>query len=451
MRITLPNSRTFSNVFEKAIGKSIGEKINGIATDSREIQKGDLYIAIKGEKFNGHEFLEQVFENGAAYAMVSKKQTSTTGKQIEVSDTVKSIGKIATEWRSQFNIPVIGITGTNGKTSTKELLKHMLSSKFDIHATEGNYNTSIGLPLTLLQLTGFHGVSILEMGANQIGDIDVLTKIAKPNIGLITNIAPAHLEGFGSIEAVAKTKVAIFENLSDVTSFINYADERIKEVKVPGKSVSFGINPDCDYPADIHYEKNGTITLTINTEEIPTFSSNLSFAKNIIACSAIARELGVEWDAIKDRIETFTPPKGRCEVKNNGSYIVIDDTYNANLESAVAALDYLNAFSGDGKKIFIFGDMLELGKLSEEQHIAVGKKCDEQNLSAVLTYGNQSLSTHKTINKVEINHHFDNKSKLIDFANEIVSSNDKVLIKGSRGMKMETIVEGLLNKCYIIF
>ena len=445
MRITLPNSRTFSKVFEKAIGKPIDEKINGISTDSREVQKGDLYIAIKGEKVNGYEFLEQVFENGAAYAMVSKKQTSTTGKQIEVGDTVKSIGKIATEWRSQFNIPVIGITGTNGKTSTKELLKHMLSSKFDIHATEGNYNTSIGLPLTLLQLTSFHGASILEMGANQIGDIDVLTKIAKPNIGVITNIAPAHLEGFGSIEAVAKTKVAIFEILSDGTAFINYADERIKEVNVPGKSVSFGINPDCDYPADIHYEKDGTITLTINTEEIPTFSSNLSFAKNIIACSAIARELGVEWDAIKDRIETFTPPKGRCEVKNNGSYIVIDDTYNANLESAVAALDYLNAFSGDGKKIFIFGDMLELGKLSEEQHIAVGKKCDEQNLSAVLTYGNQTLSTHKTINKVEINHHFDKKSKLIDFANEIVSSNDKVLIKGSRGMKMETIVEGLLK------
>ena len=445
MRITLPNSRTFSKVFEKAIGKSIDEKINGISTDSREVQKGDLYIAIKGEKVNGYEFLDQVFENGAAYAMVSKKQTSKTGKQIEVGDTVKSIGKIATEWRSQFNIPVIGITGTNGKTSTKELLKHMLSSKFDIHATEGNYNTSIGLPLTLLQLTNFHGASILEMGANQIGDIDVLTKIAKPNIGVITNIAPAHLEGFGSIEAVAKTKVAIFENLSDGTAFINYADKRIKEVKVPGKSVSFGINPDCDYPADIHYEKDGTITLTINTEEIPTFSSNLSFAKNIIACSAIARELGVEWDAIKDRIETFTPPKGRCEVKNNGSYIVIDDTYNANLESAVAALDYLNAFSGDGKKIFIFGDMLELGKLSEEQHIAVGKKCDEQNLSAVLTYGNQSLSTHKTINKVGINHHFDNKSKLIDFANEIVSTNDKVLIKGSRGMKMETIVEGLLK------
>ena len=329
MRITLPNSRTFSRVFQKATGKSISEKIIGIATDSREIQKGDLYIAIQGEKFDGSEFLDQVFDNGASCAMVSKKQTNNKGDQIEVSDTVKSIGKIATEWRSQFNIPVIGITGTNGKTSTKDLLKHILSSKFDIHATEGNYNTSIGLPLTLLQLTSFHGASILEMGANQIGDIDVLSKIAKPNIGVITNIAPAHLEGFGSIEVVAKTKAALFENLSNGTAFINYADERIKTIKVLGKSVSFGINPDCDYPADIHYEKDGTITLTINTAEIPTFSSNLSFAKNIIACSAIARELGVKWDAINDRIQTFTPPKGRCEVKNNGSYIVIDDTYNA--------------------------------------------------------------------------------------------------------------------------
>ncbi len=445
MRITLPNSRTFSRVFQKATGKSISEKIIGIATDSREIQKGDLYIAIQGEKFDGSEFLDQVFDNGASCAMVSKKQANNKGDQIEVSDTVKSIGKIATEWRSQFNIPVIGITGTNGKTSTKDLLKHILSSKFDIHATEGNYNTSIGLPLTLLQLTSFHGASILEMGANQIGDIDVLSKIAKPNIGVITNIAPAHLEGFGSIEVVAKTKAALFENLSNGTAFINYADERIKTIKVLGKSVSFGINPDCDYPADIHYEKDGTITLTINTAEIPTFSSNLSFAKNIIACSAIARELGVKWDAINDRIQTFTPPKGRCEVKNNGSYIVIDDTYNANLESAAAALDYLNAFSGDGKKIFIFGDMLELGNLSEEQHIAVGKKCDEQNLSAVLTYGSESLSTHKAIKNVEVNHHFDRKSELIEFVNNIVSSNDKVLVKGSRGMKMETIIEGLLK------
>lgn len=445
MRINLPNSRTFSKIFKKAIGADIVENINGITTDSREIQKGDLYVAIKGENVDGNIFLNDVFKKGALCAIVSELMPNANGDQIEVSDTIKAIGKVATEWRSQFDIPLIGITGTNGKTSTKELLRHILSSKFDIHATEGNYNTSIGLPLTLLQLTSFHGASILEMGANQIGDIDILTKIAKPNIGLITNIAPAHLEGFGSIEAVAKTKAAIFENLHDGVAFVNYADDKVRKIKVPSKSISFGINPDCDYPADIHYEEDGTITLTINAEEIPTLSSNLSFAKNIIACSAIARELGVEWDAIKDRVQTFTPPNGRCEVKNNGSYVVIDDTYNANLESTVAAIDYLNAFSGEGKKIFIFGDMLELGDLSVNQHMAVGKKCDEINLEAVLTYGNHTYSTYKAIKKVKINHHFKTKTELAEFASEIISPQDKVLVKGSRGMKMETIVEKLLE------
>ena len=445
MRINLPNSKTFSKIFNESTGIKISENIKGIATDSREIQSGDLYIAIKGEKVDGHSFLSQVFENGALAALVSDSNDQVHGNQIKVGDTIESIGKIATEWRDQFNIPIIGITGSNGKTSTKELLRHILSSKFDIHATEGNFNTSIGLPLTLLQLNAFHGASILEMGANQAGDIEILAKIANPNFGLITNIAPAHLEGFGSIEAVAKTKAAIFENLENGIAFVNAADRRVKEITVKGHSISFGLNPDCDYPADLHYEEDGTITLTINTEEIPTLSSNLSFAKNIIACCAIARELGVEWEAIKDRVSTFSPPKGRCEVKNNGSYIIIDDTYNANLESTIAAIDYLSAFSGQGRKIFIFGDMLELGDVSSEQHIVIGQKCDEMELSAVLTYGKETIATCESIKKVKINQHFDSKDELIDFLQKIITSNDKILIKGSRGMRMETIVQSIME------
>ncbi len=445
MRINLPNSKTFSKIFNESTGIKISESIKGIATDSREIQSGDLYIAIKGEKVDGHSFLNQVFENGALAALVSDINDQVHGNQIQVRDTIESIGKIATEWRRQFNIPIIGITGSNGKTSTKELLRHILSSKFDIHATEGNYNTSIGLPLTLLQLNAFHGASILEMGANRAGDIEILAKIANPNFGLITNIAPAHLEGFGSIEAVAKTKAAIFENLGNGIAFVNAADRRVKEIALKGDSISFGLNPDCDYPADLHYEEDGTITLTINTEEIPTLSSNLSFAKNIIACCAIARELDVEWEAIKDRVSTFSPPKGRCEVKNNGSYIIIDDTYNANLESTLAAIDYLSAFSGQGEKVFIFGDMLELGDVSREQHIAIGKKCDEMELSAVLTYGKETIATSESIKKVKINQHFDSKEELIDFLQKIIKSNDKILIKGSRGMRMETIIQGIME------
>jgi len=425
----------------------LGQKVSGITSNSKEVQPNFVFVAIQGINVDGNQFIKEALNKEAVCVITDSNDIEETDRIIKVENARKALTCLASNYygNPEKHIKTIGITGTNGKTSTKELLKHILSSKFDIHATEGNFNTSIGLPLTLLQLTSFHGASILEMGANQIGDIDILSKIAKPNIGVITNIAPAHLEGFGDIEAVAKTKAALFENLIDGTAFINYADDRVKKIKVPGQSVSFGINPNCDYPADLHYEDDGTITLTINAEEIPTFSSNLSFAKNVIACSAIARELNVEWDAIKDRVSTFLPPKGRCEVKNSGSFIVIDDTYNANLESTLAAIDYLGAFSGDGKKIFIFGDMLELGNLSAEQHSAVGKKCDQQSLDAVLTYGDQTQETYKSIKKVGINHHFDSKTELFDFANKIISSKDKVLVKGSRGMQMETIVEELIK------
>ena len=166
-----------------------------------------------------------------------------------VENTVDAIGKVSTLWRDQFDFPIIGITGSNGKTSTKELLKHILSAKFDVHATEGNYNTSIRLPLTLLQLTSFHGASILEMGANQPGDIKELCKIANPTHGLITNVAPAHLEGFGTIENVAKTKGALFESLSKGVSFVNVTDNQISKLKIFGDKVTFGLTPDCDYPS----------------------------------------------------------------------------------------------------------------------------------------------------------------------------------------------------------
>ena len=446
MRIDLPNPSQFSKVFKAALGKSLDVKIKGLVTDSREVQKDDMYIAISGERVDGHSFLPEVFKKGAIAALVNKVDEDINGVQVLVEDSVGAIGKVSTVWREQFQIPIIGITGSNGKTSTKELLKHILSAKFDIHATEGNFNTSIGLPLTLLQLTGFHGASILEMGANKPGDIKKLCNIAEPSHGLITNISPAHLEGFGSIQNVAKTKGALFESLKNGVSFINIADQHISNLEIKGQNISFGLTPDCDYSADIHHEKDGTITLTINAQEIPTKSTNLSFAKNIIACTAIARELKIEWGAIKDRVKTFIPPKGRCEVKNNGIFTIIDDTYNANLESTLAAIDYLKAFSGNGQRILIFGDMLELGDSSIDQHQAIAKKCNESQLSAVFTFGIETIATDGALSGIETHKHFNDKNELLNNINKIVKEGDKVLVKGSRGMKMDTIVEALLGK-----
>ena len=440
MRIDLPNPDRFKQIFDKTLSKPLVEKVIGISTDSRDIKEGDLYIAITGEKVDGHSFLTDVFDKGASTALVSKPVAESRGKQIKIDDPINAIGKVARAWRDQFQIPVIGITGSNGKTSTKELLKYILSAKYDIHATEGNYNTSIGLPLTILKLTEYHGVSILEMGANQPKDIEKLCKIANPNHGLITNIAPAHLEGFGDIESVAKTKGELFEHLTKGKSFVNLADSRINELEIYGDSITFGLTANCDYPADLHNDEDGSIVLTIDTQEIHTNSVNLSFAKNIIACSAIANELDISWEAIKDRIITFKPPKGRCEIKTNGNITIIDDTYNANVESTLAAIDYLKAFSGNGKRIFVFGDMLELGSSSEKQHRIIGEKCQKEELSAVFTFGNETIVAHEEINESILHKHFDKKESLLSSLNDIISKGDKILVKGSRGMRMEEIV-----------
>ena len=444
MRINLPHPIEFAKIWEQVTGVALNKSVRGIVTDSREVHPGDLYIAIPGDRVDGHTFIKDVFEKGAVCALINSEIENADGQLIKVDNSVVTIGKVAKAWRNQFDIPVMGITGSNGKTSTKELLKHILSTQFNIHATEGNFNTSIGLPLTLLRLTKENTMSILEMGANQPGDIAQLCEIALPTHGLITNIAPAHLEGFGTIEAVAKTKSELFAYLAKGVSFINAVDYRVGALEILGDAISFGLTPECDYPADIHHEKDGTITLTVDAEEIPTHSVNLTFAKNVIACAAIARTFGLSWDEIRKNVASFQPPKGRCEVKNNGSITIIDDTYNANLESTVAAIDYLKAFSGNGQRIFVFGDMFELGDLSQDQHRRVGEKCNEAELSAVLTIGVATVTTDAIITYSEHHEHFDNKDDLLTSLKSIIKDGDKVLVKGSRGMKMETIVEAML-------
>lgn len=444
MRISLPDPTQFEVVFRTVTGHTI-PIVGGISTDSRECRSGDLYIAICGEKVDGHDFIDNAVENGAK-VVLAQEHIKTDAYTVLVNNTIEAISAVASFWRNQFDIPVIAITGSNGKTSTKELLRHVLNAQFAVHATEGNYNTSIGLPLTLFQMMQAHTISILEMGANQPGDIGALCSIANPTHGLITNIAPAHLEGFGSINEVAHTKAALFRAMSDKgIGFINLTDPHISKMNLPKNSITFGITPDCDYPADIHTEDDGTLSLTISTEDIFTGSSNFSFAKNIIACAAIADTLNISWDLFRDRISTFQPPPGRCEIKKSKNMTFIDDTYNANVESTIAAIDYLTGFSGNGRRILIFGDMFELGDESKNQHIKVGQKCIESNLDYVFTVGTETLATHKSITNGPKNMHFETKEDLIKELKTEITDGDKILVKGSRGMAMETIIETLMK------
>ena len=447
VRISINNSEKLSKIIKNITGVRLTSPITGITTDSRDCKPGDLYIALLGDRSNGHHYLQDVDTMDASAALISEKNSNQKLNlhEIIVEDTRKTLGLIANKWRNIFNIPVIAITGSNGKTSTKELLYHVLKDKYNVHATEGNYNTSIGLPLSLLGINKNHDISIIEMGANQPGDIKYLCEIAEPTHGLITNISSSHLEGFQSIENIVETKGALFHYLENGISFINYADERVKSINNNGDKVTYGLNAECDFPADIHHDDDGSILLTIDAQEIKTKSKNLSFVKNIIAVSAVSVTLEIEWELLKERILTFKSPKGRCKVLTYNSITIIDDTYNANLESCVAAIDYLMAFTGSGRKILVLGDMLELGVASTQQHEKLGSKCSEANLDAVFTIGKETMSTQSVINGIPINLHYHNSDDLISSLKSQLKDNDKVLFKGSRGMKMEKIISGVFE------
>ena len=445
MRIEIKNPERFSMVFESVTGQKLHHPVLGITTDSREVQDGDLYIALKGERVDGHTFLDSVEDSNAAGALVSQGNPNLNLQQILVDDPQTMIGKIANAWRRQFDIPLIGITGSNGKTSTKDLLAHVLSNTYNVHATEGNFNTTVGLPLTLLQLDYENSISIIEMGASSTGEIGALCKIAEPTHGMITNIAPAHLEGFGSIETIVHEKRALFQALENGIAFVNMADDRVAKMEISGESVTFGLTPDCDFPADIHQENNGSLTLILDAHEIPTGSQNLSFIKNSIAVTAMAITLDVDWKDVIERIQSFSPPSGRCQVKQFEDVTVIDDTYNANLISSLAALDYLKAFAGNGRRIFVFGDMFELGPTSHEQHRQVGEKCTELELDGVFTLGENTVYTDSVINNDIDHQHFESHDAMIDSLKEMVHSGDKILFKGSRGMAMEKVIKGVFT------
>ncbi len=447
MRITLLNPKRFSKIFTKVTGVSLDNVIYGICTDSRQCTDGDLYIAIKGDKVDGNLFIQEVKDAGAKSALVSKSNGLINDiQQIEVEDPVKTIGQIANIWRKQFNIPIVGITGSNGKTTTKDLLKHILESKFAVHATRGNFNTSIGVPLTLLLLQDSHEISIVEMGANQIGDIKYLCQVTEPTDGLITNIAPAHLEGFGTLENVAAEKSELFNYIENGKIFKNISDERIAAFTMKADPITYGCNAQCDFCADYYLDKDDNIILIINTNEINIQSRSLTFAKNILAAAAIANTFGIEWSEIQKRVLSFTPTYGRGVIIKYDNITVIDDTYNANYNSTVAAIEYLTNYPTDGRRVFVFGDMAELGGASKEYHQKIGELCNNNNIDAVFTLGKETELTNSVLKNIEQHPHFTSKEILAQELSTFIKSKDIILFKGSRSMEMEKIIQEVFKK-----
>ena len=423
------------------------KKIKRISINSNDIHKNDLFIGIKGEKFNGDLFASSAIQKGAIAAIISTNQKDTKNKII-VKSGREALGKIAQYWKSQSKIPLVAITGSNGKTTTKEMIGSIVSShlksKKKLLMSQGNFNNDIGLPLSLLNIQKIQKCAVVEMGMNHKGEISYLSKIAMPDIAVITNTAEAHIEFFGSKKGIAKAKSEIFEGLKkDGTAIINRDDEFYSLMKNAARTkniISFGLNK----KSDVYLKKTAQGISQIHTPkgsiDIKVKLQGEHNLKNVLAAVASTIALKIPLKTIKKGIEAIKPVHGRLEVKKgfNGS-MVIDDTYNANPESMRAAIDVLA--NQDYEKILIIGDMGELGKKAAQYHASIATHINKKKTLHVVGIG--KLTKH-TIDKCNGNAKwFNNKKELIQYVKSKIRKNSCVLVKGSRFMKMEEVVEAL--------
>ncbi len=443
MKLSLKEIATITNGKIVENNVSLNIQINGLSTDTRNMQAGVLFVALIGDSFDPHEMIE-AGEASQAGAVLVQRKVEAYIPQIVVKDTYKALQQIAAAWRKRFSIPVIGITGSNGKTSVKELIKQILSTQGSVLATVGNLNNHIGVPLTLSNLDETHQFAVIEMGANHAGEISELTKLAKPNIGVITNIGPAHLEGFGSLEGVANAKAELYQNLSATGVAVVNADEHY--VEVLGKEIgdrmqiSFGI----EQPADVGGKQISNDLVEIITPmgktRVKPQIMGMHALLNILAATAVGLALGIDLEDIKTGIENTQAVPGRlARVEGLAGACVLDDSYNANPASLAAALD-VQAKEG-GEHWLVLGDMGELGDDSVFMHQKAAEIAKQFGVTRLFAYGEKTKYSVKEFGAGAM--HFDNHSKLIEVLQNELSEEICVLIKGSRAMHLEKIVAGI--------
>ena len=416
----------------------------------------EIFVALRGEKFDGHSFVEQVFQKGIVLAVVEKswyekissqKPVDSSKSFIIVEDTSKAYGELANIWRKKFDIPIIAITGSNGKTTTKEMLKEVLQTQHNVHFTKANDNNQIGVPKTLLGLNKHHDIAVLELGSNHPGEIEYLKNIAQPTHSLVTNIGREHLEFFGSLENVAKEETTTFSN--SVFCFVNDDDAEIKNRSLNlQKKKTYGFYADSDVCGHIeNIDENGCVTFSISNSQfsisnVKLQATGIHNATNALASATVGFHFGISPENIKSSLENFRAYDKRMQIENVDGITIINDTYNSNPDSVIASLQTLAQMKTSGKKIIVLGDMLELGEASEEEHKRIGKIISEMKFKHLFTLGkfSQYISEESTLSSAK---HFSEKQQLISELKNILEQNDIVLVKGSRGMKMEEVVESL--------
>lgn len=414
-----------------------------ISTDSRKIIPGSLFFALKGEQFDGNLFVSEALEKGAAYVVTSHPGPAPDDRYLLVADPLIALQEIAAHHRRQFSFPVIAVTGTNGKTTTKELITAVLSKKYNCLSTEGNLNNHIGVPLTLLKIRPETGIAVIEMGANHAGEIDRLCKIAQPNFGIITNIGKAHLEGFGSFGGVIAAKSELYRHIAreGTMLFVNRDDALLNELAEGIPQIQYSSPDHSCYQGQLVSSDPFVVLDLIGTTAKTRINSRLFGAYNfynILAAASIGNFFGVRVEAIKEAIEGYTPVNNRSQVVQGKRNLLILDAYNANPSSMAAALQNF-ARSGYADKMIILGDMLELGTESVHEHREILRMAAELGLHDALFIGPVFASLPGT----DPSRIFGSSQAAREYLLAYPFSGKTILIKGSRGMKLEVVKDAL--------
>ena len=442
-----------SEIIEATNGKLLNghldDQVNGFTQDTRVIQPGNLYIPLVGIK-DGHDYIPQAFENGATATLTSHPIEDDVHNVILVEDTMKALGDLARYVRVHSNAKVVGITGSAGKTSTKDVIYSILKEKYKAHKTIGNQNNHLGLPLTILSLEEDNEVLVLEMGMNHLGEISYLTSIAKPDVAIITNVGTAHIGNLGSRENILKAKLEILEGLNpNGVLIINNDNDLLHKWYLENKDkyhiITIGIYNKSDYMANIIEKNEWSSTFSCNNVIYKVPVGGEHFIYNALAGVATGKEFNVSDEEIKDGILNFELSSNRMSLITTNGYTIIDDSYNANFDSMSYAIKYLGSLSG--RSIAVLGTMKELGSYSEDLHKKIGIVVKNEKIDILVTVGDEASYINEGAIEAGYNkensYHFKDNKTAIEFINTIKKQEDNILVKASNSMNFKEIVDSI--------
>ncbi len=441
-----------SEIVKACVKQGLGDFLTGVSVDSRTTRPGDCFFAIPGENFDGHDYVADAFVKGAVCAVVNKNRVTgraALGTVLEVDDTIRALGDFARHYRRQCGFKVVAITGSVGKTMTRQITYHVLSHHYRVAQSPKNYNNNIGLPLTLLGAAPEDEIVIAELGTNHPGEIGYLTSVALPDVAVVTNVQPAHLEGFGSLEAITEEKLSIAEGLGPNGVLIINADTMPRPATPQGRVLTFGRSADSDYQArDIAFD-GARSSFSINGIHICLPVPGPGNIQNALAAWAICSQFGLTAADFAGAIKTLATVPMRAEVLQMGRLTLIDDCYNANPASMKNALEILVGLdqTASRRRVFVCGDMAELGQYAQALHAELGTRIAQAKVQVLLAVGKFADTTVEAAKEAaEYNLQAEclrDAFEVCDRLHEFVKDDDIILVKGSRVAELETVIEKL--------